>query len=70
MMEARLGVTTCDKCRETMKEGQPAFVIAEGSVTESGDELNFHGSCVQYACHLYCWDGGDETSIISKLEEI
>jgi len=69
MMEARLGVTTCAKCGMPMKESQPILIIAEGNATESGDELNFHGSCIQYACHLHCWDNGDGTSIISKLEE-
>jgi len=59
-MEARLGVTTCDKCGEPMKEGQPVLVIAEGNITESGDELTFQGSCVRYACHLNCWDSFEE----------
>ena len=54
MMEACLGVTTCDKRRKPMKEGQPALVIAEGSASESGAELTFQGSCVRYACHLDC----------------
>jgi len=54
MMEARLGVTTCAKCGMPMKESQPILIIAEGNATESGDELNFHGSCIQYACHLHC----------------
>lgn len=41
MMEARLGVTTCDKCGKPMKQGQPILVMAEGSITKSGDELTF-----------------------------
>ncbi len=69
MMEAHLGVTTCDKCGKPMGKGQPILVIAEGSITESAEELAFQGSCIRYACHFDCWDGGDETSIISKLEE-
>ncbi len=60
MMEARLGVTTCDKCGEPMKEAQPVLVIAEGSVMQSGGDLTFHGSCVRYACHADCWDGVEE----------
>ncbi len=60
MMKARLGVTTCDKCGKPMKEGQPILVIAEGSISESNDELSFEGSCVRYACHLDCWDGVEE----------
>lgn len=63
MMEARLGVTTCDKCGEPMKEGQPILVIAEGSISESNDELSFDGSCVRYACHLNCWDGVEESNM-------
>lgn len=59
-MEARLGVTTCDKCGKPMEEGQPVLIIAEGNVTESHDELNFQGSCVRYACHLDCWDSIEE----------
>ena len=30
MMEAHLGVTTCDKCQEPMKKGQPVLAITEG----------------------------------------
>jgi len=56
MLRAHLGVIICDKCREPMKGGQPILVIAEGNITESGDELTFEGSCVRYACHLDCWD--------------
>lgn len=48
MMEARLGVTTCDKCQEPMKKGQPVLVIAEGSIAESDDSLTVNGSCVRY----------------------
>lgn len=60
MMEACLGVTTCNKCGEAMKQGQPIIAIAEGNIREYGDELNFQGSCVRYACHLDCWDGVEE----------
>jgi len=60
MMEAHLGVITCDKCRELMKKGQNVLVVTEGVVTESGEELDFQGSCVRYACHLDCWDGVEE----------
>lgn len=60
MMEARLGVTTCDKCGMPMKDGKPILVIAEGNITESDDELTFQGSCVRYACHLECWDRVEE----------
>ena len=60
IMEAHLGVTTCDKCGKPMEKGQPILVIAEGSITESGEELTFQGSCVRYACHLDCWDGFEE----------
>lgn len=59
-MEARLGVTTCDKCGKSMEKGQPILVIAEGSITESREELTFQGSCIRYACHLDCWDGFEE----------
>jgi hypothetical protein len=57
MMEARLGVTTCDKCREPMTKDQPIIIISEGSITKSNDILTFDGSCVRYACHLSCWGG-------------
>jgi len=60
MMEAHLGVETCDKCGKPMEKGQPVLIIAEGNVTESGEELNFQGSCVRYACHLDCWDRIEE----------
>lgn len=56
-MKAHLGVITCDKCGEPMKKAQNIIVVAEGVISESDDELDFHGSCVRYACHLDCWDG-------------
>lgn len=59
-MQAHLGVTTCDKCRESIEKDQPILVIAEGNIAESDDELNFQGSCVRYACHLDCWDDIEE----------
>ena len=62
MMEARLSVTTCDKCGELMEKGQNMLVVAEGVITKSGEELDFQGSCVRYACHLDCWDGVEEDS--------
>lgn len=60
MMEARLRVATCDKCGKVMEKGEPVLILAEGSITESNDELTFQGSCVRYACHLDCWDGIEE----------
>ena len=59
-MNALLGVKTCDKCDEEMGEGQKVLVIAEGSVNESGDMLDFEGECVRYACHLSCWNGVED----------
>ena len=56
-MSAYLGVKTCDKCGKIMEKGHKVLIVAEGVVTKSGDELDFHGSCVRYACHLDCWDG-------------
>jgi hypothetical protein len=60
IMEAKLGVTTCDKCREPMTKGQPVIIITEGNITKSDDTLTFDGSCARYACHLDCWDGVEE----------
>lgn len=60
MMQAHLGVTTCDKCGEPMKKGQDVLVVAEGAIIESDEELDFQGSCVRYACHVDCWDGVEE----------
>ncbi len=48
MMDACLGVSTCDKCGTAMEKGQPVLVIAEGSITQSGEELTFQGCCI---CH-------------------
>jgi hypothetical protein len=56
-MEARLGVTTCDKCQQPMTKGQPVLIITEGTITKADDALTFDGSCVRYACHLNCWEG-------------
>jgi len=60
MMEALLGVTTCDKCGELMEKGQNVLVVAEGMVVNSNNEIDFQGSSVRYACHLDCWDGVEE----------
>lgn len=35
-------------------------VRLEGVITEAGEELDFQGSCVRYACYLDCWDGVEE----------
>jgi hypothetical protein len=56
MMEAKLGVTTCDKCQQPMTESQPVLILVEGNITKSDDTLTFDGSCVRYACHRDCWD--------------
>jgi len=61
-MSVYLGVKTCDKCGELMEKGQNMLVVAEGVITKSGEELDFQGSCVRYACHLDCWDGVKEDS--------
>lgn len=60
MMEAHLGVITCDKCGEPMEKEQNTLVITEGKISNSDDILDFKGSCVRYACHLDCWDGVEE----------
>ncbi len=62
MMEARLGVTTCDKCHQPMTKDQPVIIISEGNISKSNDFLTFDGSCIHYACHLTCWDGIEEPS--------
>jgi hypothetical protein len=61
MMEAKLGVTTCDKCQKPMTKEQSVLIIAEGNITKADDALTFDGSCVRYACHLNCWDGAEES---------
>ena len=66
LMEAKLGVTTCDKCEQPMKEGQKVLVVAEGFIDEADESLNFKGSSVRYACHLACWDRVEE--ILEEVE--
>lgn len=68
MMEAKLGVSTCDKCQEPMTKGQPVIIITEGSITDSKKDLDYEGSCVRYACHLNCWDGVEESKENSRRE--
>ena len=60
MIEAKLGVTTCDKCQEPMTKGQSVIIITEGSITDSKKDLAYQGSCVRYACHFSCWDEASE----------
>jgi hypothetical protein len=57
MIEAKLGVITCDKCRKPMKKDQKTLIIAEGKILDSNDVLDFRGSDVIYACHTKCWGG-------------
>ena len=61
MMEATLGVITCDKCGELMNKGQDVIVIAEGNINKVNTEIDFQGSLVRYACHRDCWDGVEES---------
>ena len=60
MMEAHLGVITCDKCGKLMGKSQNIIVVAEGVIKKAGDELDFQGSSIRYACHKDCWDGVEE----------
>ena len=52
MMDACLGVSTCDECGKPMERGQPIPVLAEGNITESDHELAFRGSCIRCAGHI------------------
>ncbi|TES87985.1 MAG: hypothetical protein E3J93_04215 [Dehalococcoidia bacterium] len=60
MMEAHLGVITCDKCGELMNKEQNVIIIAEGIIEKANTEIDFQGSSVRYACHRGCWDGVEE----------
>ena len=60
MIEATLGVITCDKCGELMNKGQDIIIIAEGTINNANAEVDFMGSLVRYACHRDCWDGVEE----------
>ncbi|MBI2851143.1 MAG: hypothetical protein HYX80_08920 [Chloroflexi bacterium] len=60
MMDARLGVITCDKCGEPMEKGQNVIIITEGKIANSNDEPDFQGSGVRYACHINCWDNVED----------
>ena len=57
MMEAHLGVTTCDKCGEPMKKGQSIVIIGLSTVAKDNSELEVPDPEIRYACHLDCWDG-------------
>jgi len=52
-----LGVTTCDKCGESMDVGQDIVVIGVSAVGREGSELEVPEPEIRYACHLDCWDG-------------
>ena len=68
-MEAKLGVTTCDKSRKPMTESRPILIITEGNITKSDYTLTFDGSCVRYACHRDCWDGVEEIVADNMISE-
>ena len=59
MMEAQLGVLTCDKCGKPMKRDEEVIIIADGNIRgpKSKGLITFWGNNVRYACHLDCWDG-------------
>jgi hypothetical protein len=60
MLDARLGVNTCDKCGKPMRKNQKTIIITEGIIAKSNDILDFKGSDVRYACHTKCWDGFED----------
>jgi hypothetical protein len=60
MLNAKLGVKTCDKYGKPMKKNQKTIIIAEGNIAKSNDVLDFEGSDIVYAFHTKCWDGFEE----------
>jgi len=54
MIEAKLGVTTCDKCQQPMEKGQPVLIIVEGSITEADDMLTLRASCGSGKKYKHC----------------
>jgi hypothetical protein len=57
MIDAHLGVKTCDKCGKTIKKSQDVFVVSDGQITHSNELLGLEYSQVYFVCHKNCWDG-------------
>ncbi len=57
MMDARLGIVTCDKCNTPMKTGQSIVIIGLSTIAKETDVLEMPDPEIRYACHLDCWDG-------------
>ena len=47
MMNAKLGVITCDKCGKPMKKDERTIIITEGRIVKSKSELDFEGTAVR-----------------------
>jgi len=56
-MSVYLGVKTCDKCGNIIKETEQVFVVSDGKIEHSNELLEFEYSQIYYVCHKYCWDG-------------
>ncbi len=56
-MEACLGVSACDRCREPMKVGQGIVIMALSTVARENCQLEAPEPGIRYTCHLDCQDG-------------
>jgi hypothetical protein len=57
MMEALLGVKTCDKCGKMIKKTQEVFFVSDGKIVHSNEMLGLEYSQIYFVCHKDCWDG-------------
>ena len=56
-MSVHLGVKTCDKCGNIIKETQEVFVVSDGKIKDSNELLELEYSQIYFVCHKDCWDG-------------
>jgi hypothetical protein len=57
MIDAYLGVKTCDKCGKMIEKKQDVFVVSDGEIEDSNELLGLKYSQIYYVCHKDCWDG-------------
>lgn len=60
MIDARLGVKTCDKCGKIIKKKESVFVVSDGEIVHSNELLGLEYSQIYFICHKDCWDGNAE----------
>jgi hypothetical protein len=57
VIDAHLGVKTCDKCGKIIKKNQEIFFVSDGKIVRSNELLGLEYAQIYFVCHKDCWDG-------------